>query len=48
MTNLFVACLMAPIALERSAPRAKTLVPITSEKLTIGFVVNLTLVLIPA
>jgi len=31
---------MAPIALERSAPRARTLDPITPEKLTIGFAVN--------
>jgi len=36
------------VSKERSAPRARTLVPITPEKLTIGFAVNPTLVLIPA
>lgn len=33
---------------DRSVPRERTLVPITAEKLTIGFAVKPTLVLIPA
>ena len=36
------------VSKETSVPRASTLVPTTPEKLTIGFAVNPTLVLIPA
>lgn len=43
-------CLKLPdsVSKETSVPRAKTLVPITPEKLTIGLAVSPTLVQIPA